>query len=717
VKRTRMSTDASRPAPDFNRLLDPRGIAIVGASADLARIGGQPVDLLTRFAYAGGIYPVNPKYREIKGVTCYPDLASVPKPCDVAIIAVAARGVAAAVEQCGAAGIPFAVVFSAGFREVGGEGVAFESGLKAAVARSGVRILGPNCIGLMNVPKNIRMGFGPGFHHPGLRSGPVAFISQSGGYAFSVVGLTDAQGVGFNYIVSGGNEADLGTLDLLEHFIEREDVEVVVSYIEGVADGRRLRAIGARALERGKPVLVWKAGNSGIGRAAATSHTASMTADYALYREAFREGGFIEVEDSDDLADCIRAFLGRKLPRGNRIAIITTSGGSGVLMADRCDEEGLVLPELRPDTLDRLRAIMPPFSSFANPADFTAQLSGDYERFNQGLGIVLDDPGADQVVIRYGAVQGEAGRRWALGMVELCAATRKPVLIAWSRPPDLDSPAMRTLAEHRIPWVLTPLRTAHAAGVLNRFARKLEKHRGSLPARSVEHRPLDLPAAAGALGEHRSKQVLVAYGIPVVREVLLPIGTVPDASHGIAFPVAVKVESPDIAHKTEAGAVKLGVGDLASLAESIAAVVASARKYRPDARMDGVTVQEMADGTEAILGAVSDPYFGPVVLFGAGGVTAELLKDVAYRFAPFDAATAREMIAEIRLAPLFRGYRGRPPLDVDALADALSRLSWLIHDHADRIAEIDVNPVFVRPAGKALVAADALVVLKDGSAA
>jgi acyl-CoA synthetase (NDP forming) len=705
-----MTNDAS---PDFSRLLSPRGIAIVGASTDLNRIGGQPVRQLTEFGYAGRVYPVNPKYTEIKGLPCYPDLASVPRPCDVAIIAVAARHAAAAVEQCGAAGIPFAIVFSAGFREVGGEGIELEREFKAAVARSGVRVVGPNCIGVMNLRERIYMGFGPGFHNPNLRSGPVAFVSQSGGFAFSVVGLVDVQGIGFNYIVSGGNEADVGTLDLLDHFLDCDDVEVVVSYMEGVTDGARLRAIGRKALERGKPILIWKAGNTGIGRMAATSHTASMTADYTFYRTAFREGGFVEVRDSDDLADGVRAFLGRKLPKGKRVGLITTSGGSGVLMADQCDADGLAVPPFEEATLDRLRAIMPSFSAFANPADFTAELSGKHELFNSGLGIVLDDPNTDMVVARYGAVQGANSHVWAQGLADLCARTEKPVILAWSRAVDLNAQSIAILERARVPWVLTPLRATHAAGMLSQFATKVRALRSGVPERPIARQALDLPAGAATLGERRSKACLAAYGIPTVRELMLPAEPAQNlASLDIRYPVAVKIDSPDLPHKTEAGAVRLNVADAAALAQAIREVVANARAYRPDARIEGVLVQEMATGTEALMGAVNDPFFGPVVLFGAGGIATELLKDVAHRFAPFGIETAREMIDEIRLAPLFKGYRGRPKLDVDALAQALVRLSLLIADHSDRIAEVDVNPVFVREAGAGIVAADALVVTR-----
>lgn len=705
--------DLPRKDPEFSRLLSPRGIAVVGASTDLARLGSQPVKFLSEFGYAGKVYPVNPKYAQIGGLPCYPDVLSLPGPCDVAIIGTSSAHVAATVRQCGQAGIPFAIIFTAGFREIGGEGVRLEEELKQAIAESGVRCVGPNCIGIMNVPERVYMGFGPGFGNPNLRPGPVAFVSQSGGFAFSVVGLVDAQAIGFRYIVSGGNEADLGTLDFLEHFVERDDIEVVVSYMEGIADGKRLRAIGRRALERRKPILVWKAGNSGIGRAAATSHTASMTADYALYREAFREGGFIEVQDSDDLADYVRAFSARKLPRGNRIGLLTTSGGSGVLMADCCDAAGLTLPPFQPGTLEQLRAIMPAFSTFANPADFTAQLSGQYALFNQGLGIVLDDANVDQVAIRYGAVEGGKSALWAQGIADLSDRTDKPLLVSWGRPPNLNAESLQILERHRVPWFVTPLRTARAAGVLHKFAAKVAALRPANFTRPVDRCALPLPAADEALSERASKACLAAYGIPVGKEVFVTAAELDElGSLALRYPVAVKVESADLPHKTEAGAVALGLADLASAREAARDVLNSARRHAPAARLDGVTFAEMQTGLETIVGAVRDPYFGPVVMFGLGGVTTELLREVSYRFAPFDRHTAREMIEELRVAPLFKGYRGRPPLDIEALADLIARVSCLAADHADRIAEIDVNPVFVRSAGEGATAADALVVLR-----
>ena len=639
-------------------------------------------------------------------------MGAVPKPCDLALVAVAAALVPDVIIQCGKAGIPFAIVFSAGFREVGAAGSALEAKLKEAVAASGVRVIGPNCIGTMNLVDRVYCGFGVGFRNPNLKQGPVAFVSQSGGFAYSAVALADAEGMGFNYIVSAGNEADVTTLELAADFLERAEVEVLVLYLEGVTDGRRLRALGARALELGKPILTWKAGNSAIGRAAAESHTASMTADYELYRAAFREGGFIEVHDVHEVVDITRVFLGRRMPRGSNIGIITTSGGSAVLMADECDRHGLTLPRFTDRHRSRpSRQIAPKHCSLANPVDLTAQISGNNEDFNRIVELALNDANVDQMIVRYGTVQGARGAAWAHELAAIVEKAGKPLIVSLGRTPDSATAALEVFEARRIPWVLTPTRTAVAAGALSQYAEKQRRLRAAQArgrATRDARQELALPPGAARLSEADSKCCLTAYGIPVVRELVLAPAAIDTLQMSpLSFPLAVKIDSPDIPHKTEADAVRLNVQSLADLRTAAAEVVANARRYKPAAHINGVLLAEMAAGTEVIIGVVNDKFFGPVVMFGLGGVFAELLKDVTYRFAPFDVATAREMIAEIKAAPLLTGYRGSAPLAVDALADALSRVSLLAADHADRIAEIDINPLFVSAGGIVCDALDA----------
>ncbi len=700
---------------NFDRLFSPRGIALVGASANATSVGGQPLRFLTEFGYAGRVYPVNPKYPELKGLTCYPDLRAVPDPCDVAIIVVGARHVPSIIDQCGERGIPFAIVLSAGFQEIGSRGADNQHALEQALARNPVRIVGPNCIGVLNVNEHIHAGFGGAMSNPKLQPGRLAMVTQSGGFGFGVVAAADLQGVGFNYIVSTGNETSIKATELIRYLLERDDTDAVVAYLEGSTDGRGLLEIGRRALELEKPVLMWKVGNSRSGKRAATSHTGRLSAGPELFRRAVEQGGFIEIGDTDDVVDLAQFLQYRKRAKGNRIVILTLSGGAGVLVADLCEAHEFEVPETSAKTIAKLKPLAPELGSLTNPIDLTPQGYDDgFAAYNRVIETVLAAPEFDQAIVR--SAPGSIASAWAPGFVAVASCSDKPVMLQWGSGSERNQEAFDIVRRAGIPSFLSPRRSMNALGAMYRFglkAQRLEARARQQHVRPVPAQTLDLPGG-GALGERRSKQILARYGIPVVRETLI-------AEHDIdrlradqfTFPLAVKIESPDIAHKTEAGAVRLRIADLASLTQAAREVIASSRKYRPDARIDGVLAQEMAAGTEVILGAVDDPHFGPTVMFGLGGVLTEVLQDVTHRFAPFDHATALDMLAEIKGAALLRGYRGAPALDTETLADTLTRLSWLIHDHAGRIREIDVNPLFVRPQGQGVVAADALIVLHE----
>ena len=710
-----MTTKTAAPSRvDLSRFLNPRGVAVVGASSDVTRIGGQGLRLLTDFGYAGGIYPVNPKYGDIKGLTCYPDLRSVPQPCDVGLIALSAERVAGAIEQCGEAEIPFALVLAAGFSEVGEEGKSLQANLIATARKANVRMMGPNCLGILNLKDNARIGFGGTAQLRTLRPGPMAMVTQSGGFGFGVVAMAAYYGVGCNYAISSGNEADLNLLDWVADLIERPEVEIVVAFMEGINDGRRLIEIGDRALELGKPILAWKVGNTDVGIQAATSHSARMTTGYELYRAAFKHGGLVEIREVSDLLDIAKTFLIRKLPAGNRVGVLSLSGGAGVLLADRCIEHGLELPPLSPATTEKLRQTLVSFASSNNPVDATAHVYNDNSAsYTEAVRLVLADPNIDQVVAR--VPRGRGAQPWAENLVKLLPGIDKPTVLDWPSAPDDNGDVLAYLEQHGVPCILGAGRIAHALAALTGFARKrraFRQHGKRRFERVVASQPLDFPAGVRTLGEHRGKQILKRYGVPVVSEVLLESAEIEQLkSAPLAFPVAVKVESPDLPHKTEAGAVRLGIQNLDGIKQAARDVVAAAKRYNPDARIEGILVQEMASGLEVIVGAVNDACFGPTVAFGLGGVFTELLEDVTHRFAPFDAEAAREMISEVKGAALLNGYRGRPALDVAALADTLARMSLLIADHADRITEIDVNPLFVRDQG--VVAADALIVLRQ----
>jgi len=466
---------------------------------------------------------------------------------------------------------------------------------------------------------------------------------------------------------------------------------------------------------------MWKVGNTEQGQLAARSHTANLGGEMALYKAAFRQSGILQVEDIQDLVDYGRAFGCGRLPKGNRLAIITISGGAGILMTDECIARGMQLPKLAPQTAEKLRSFVPAYGSLLNPVDVTAAIFNNTELIGLTLQAIVDDPNVDCVAMINASLQGELAAKIAAQIVAGTARTEKPVFICWSAREEVAPEAYAALDAARIPRYKSPVRCGRALAALSWYAearRRRERQRQEKPAaltsaaarQTLEGRTTDV-------SEHIAKRILVDYGIPVTREALAPNkdGALAIA-RSIGYPVALKVQSPDIPHKTEARAVRLNI---ASDAEFIAAydeVISNVRTYQRGARFEGVLVQEMVqDGVEAILGVINDPLFGPAVMFGLGGIFAEVLKDVSFRLAPVTASVARDMVEEIAGYPVLAGARSRPRADVDALVDVIVRLSALAVDLKDHVGELDINPLFVFAEGKGVKAADALIRPKTGN--
>lgn len=695
------------------RLFHPRGVAVIGASTDPVRVGGAPVKALTEYGFSGKVYPVNPKYDTIHGLRCYDDIREVDGPCDLAVIAVAARATPDVLRACGEKGIPFAIVLSGGYRESGADGAALESAVRQALDESGVRMIGPNCQGVLNLTDRLYATFGAIAAEPDMRAGPVSMVFQSGGFGFTIALLCEESGTGFRYLVSSGNETDLTTPEILDAFLDDPETKVAFAMIEGVRDGRALQAVGRRGAAMGKPVIVWKIGNSETGARAAASHTANMTGQYDVYQAAFRQACITEVRDVEAAQDLFAVFRAGRLPKGNSVAVITITGGSGIAFADRAVEGGLQLPALSDAATARLKDIVPVFGSVQNPVDVTANLFNQVDNFTDAVDIVLNDPGVDQLCVLMASVSGKTAVEAARAVVKAAAASEKPVTVAWSARRERAADAYEVLEAADIPIIPTPVRAADAAATLHQFASVRARHAGSLVAAETTPPAVTLPQTAGALDEAAGKALLAAYGIPVTRDRIVRLGDNPSAiAEGLAFPLVAKVLSPDIAHKTDMGGVCLDIDSLAALDAAVAEIVLNARKNLPEARIDGVLVSEMVSGEQSLVGVVNDPVFGPTVACGLGGIFAEVLHDVTYRVAPFEPAEALEMIGELRGRALFDGVRGRAALDVDALAEAVAAVSRLAWDFRDRLAELDINPLFVRPRGHGVVAADALAVLR-----
>jgi acetyltransferase len=696
----------------FDRLFSPRAIAIIGASQDLTRISGQPIQALRNAGYKGQVHLVNPRYKELHGQPCFASAKDIGAPCDLAVIAVPAAGVPAAVRDCGAAKIPFAIILTAGFREAGPEGRALEAELARACKEAGVRAIGPNCQGALSTQSRMWCVFGSIANETELTPGPVSCAFQSGGFGYAVVNLAEAQGIGFRNVVSTGNETDITMPELLSEFLDDPGTELAFGYMEGTPNGRALLDLGRKSLELAKPVLIWKGAQTDIGTKAAASHTANMTGNYDLFRAAFRQSGLIETQDVEEIVDFAKVAAQRRWPKGRSIGVLSISGGSGVVFADRAAKEGLTLPSFAPDTFKALRAIIPSFGAADNPADTTAAVINDIALFTKTLEIVLADPGIDQLSLLLASLPGAPALKCAQAISAAAKKTDKPVQVVWSGRKAKSEEAWQHFVENGIPFLPTPARGAKAGATLAKFAEDRRRLIGRRAPEAKMPAGLSLPAGNVTLSEVESKAVLKAFGIPMTREVLVPAGAdVAAAVQGLNGPFAVKIVSRDIAHKTEAGGVKLAVAER-DLAQAADEVMRNGRRYKPGAQIDGVLVSEMASGLEVLIGVVNDEAFGPTVVLGLGGILTEVLKDVTFRIAPFDLATAQDMIGELRGAKLFDGYRGKPAADKDALAKALVDVSVMAAALGDRLKEMDINPVFVAEKGKGLAAADALIVLK-----
>lgn len=700
---------------DFKHLLEPRSIAVVGVSDDSARPASQAVHALMKYGFGGTIFPVNPKYDEFRGLKCYASIADIDAAVDLAVIGIPAQGVLSVLEMCAAKRVRFVVILSGGFRESGAEGIAREQKMLAIARDAGMRIIGPNCLGFANIHSNVYAAFGSITREPKLEAGAVSLVTQSGGFGYSIAIACAEAGIGFRHVIATGNESDVDTVQLIDALVDDPQTEVIVAYIEGMSDGRRLLDAGRRALAAGKPVLLWKGGVTKQGARAAASHTASMTGSYDFYRALFKQTGIVEVREIDEVVDYLKALEGGKFPAGGGVAVMGVSGGSAIVFADAGEPRGLELCELGEETRRRLAKVVPSIGAVHNPIDLTAGYfsAANREKLESAAKAVLEDPNVHAMCVNL-ATTGKAGSRAAADVLSRVAASAaKPIVVFSSAPRSETGDAMRVFDDAKIPVLRSPARAAKAIAMLLRYRQSRERlgSPGSNSASTVTAITHGELRRTGSLSERDSKAALAAAGIPVTKDVIVQ-GVEGSVFDRMTAPLVVKIVSPDIPHKTEIGGVKVGIRTRAELDAAIREVLANARERAPRARMDGVLVSEMVcGGFELIAGVVNDPVFGPVVVVGAGGIYAELMRDSSSRLAPFDSETGREMLEELRCRPILAGARGHAPLDVEAAADALAALSQFAWQNRGEVSEVDVNPLFVLPQG--VVAADALIVLRQ----
>ena len=708
--------------PDLRPLFSPDSVAIIGASGDTHTLRGRTTEFLIAHGYPGRVYPVTRSQPEVFGLRSYASVADLPEAPDLAVIVVPAAYVAPTLEECGKKGVRAAVIISSGFAEERGAAAqARDEALRQVIARYGIIVCGPNSEGIVNPLKPLVATFSPVFHDPkqslfpiSSNSRAIAVSCQSGALTFAFLSRGRPRQLRFTYQASAGNQICLEAHDYLDWLIDAGGADIFIAYLESIQDPARFRAVAEKAAAAGKPMILAKVGRSEAGRRAAASHTGSLANSGAIDDAIFRHHGIIRGEDLDHALDIAAAFAFCKLPKGNRVAVITGSGGSAVWMSDILTAHGLELPVLEEDLQQRLMALLPSYASAQNPVDGTAQAIHEVG-YAKLVEIVRESRNIDTILL-IGSLANEAtAKTRAEELAAVTGSTEQPIIL--STYTTATEGAMAAFAEAGIPCYTSMPSCARAIRALVDYARfQARRDRAAppptTPPASRDEAARGLALAGRVLTENRAKALLAGYGIPRPPEALaVSADQAVAASIRIGGAVALKVQSPDITHKTEAGAVALGIAGEAAVREAYARVLANAKAAHPDAAVEGVLVQRMAPpGVEIILGITRDPVFGPMLMVGLGGIHVEVLRDVAFSPVPIGPDEALALLGELKGAALLDGVRGAPPADRAALAELIAALSRFAADHADQIDEIDLNPVILHPQGQGLTIVDALIV-------
>ncbi len=698
-------------------VLSPKSVAVVGASSDFSKFTGRTVKYMLKHGYTGKFYPVNPKRDEIAGHPCYPSVKDLPEPVDTAFIQIPARFVPGVLEECIETGVKSAIIHSAGLGEENEAGRKCQDVIKSLAREAGMRVVGPNCAGIANMGENIILSPIVCYELDTIPKGRIGLISQSGGLTGAYVARAAARGIGFSHVISTGNEMDLEACDFIEYLLHDSRTDVVAVFLEALRNGKRFLEIAESAVQAGKPIIVLKVGRTRVGARAAASHTGALTGEDSIYEAVFKQKGVIRVEALEDLFEVSSLFCKVTPPKGNRVGVITTTGGGATLFAEAGAQAGLDFPMPSEAAVKTVSEFLPGFAAKSNPMDVT--MAGAGGGFKKGLEVMLDDPSFDMVVGVVGTSSQFAPELGVKPILEIHKDARKP-LVAFCNPNAEE--ALRLFEQNGIPSFRTPEACGRALGYLVMYGHFLEKLKKPLKKADapVLTEPIQrevrsiLDKSGDSLNEYDSKRILAAYNIPVTREsIAKDLKAAKAIAQKIGYPVAIKIISTDILHKTEAGGIKLGVESETDLEKGFAEVLANAKAYNADADVDGVLIQEMATGgveaMEVIVGAYRDKTFGHTLMFGLGGVFVEVFKDVAHRVVPISEQDAREMILETKGSVLMKGYRGNEKMDIGAVVSTLQKVGKLLEDFGDRILELDINPLIVYPEGKGGVVVDALI--------
>ncbi len=710
---------------DVARAIDavfyPSSIAIIGAS-ESTMYGRGILEYLQQLGYKGRIIPINPKRDQILGIPAFPTVTKVPDPIDVAVIIVDRRFVLDGLKECAQKDIKSVIIITAGFLEADEKGKELEAQLTKFAQETGVRICGPNCAGLANIRDNIVMSLLREEGRP-LRGGHVGFVSQSGALMMALAGVARDKEIGLSYIVSTGNECDLEVSDFMHYMAEDENTQVITGFVEGFKNVDKFIAMADAAAAKKKPVILLKVGRSKLGESAAASHTGHLTGSDTAYSAFFKQKGVIRAVDTEELFEMAKIFTSGKVPKGDGIAVLTSSGGTGSLTADLCGDLGLNLPDLAGTTLDDLLKIegLLTFGKLANPIDVRGQGMGIIK---QVLPPILKDDKFSIILIclAFSSVGPDLAQKIGPNLIDLSKTTDKPIVVLWIGRKKMEGITGREsgidlLEKNGIPVFEKPLTCLRAIKALIDW-HQFQRSRSAVTQAKPTPPPVNLEnvrkmvAGKKGLNEFESKRLLSLFDIPIARERL---ATTPEEAKKLArelgYPVALKVMSHDIPHKTEAGILALNLREEAELVSSYSRILENAKRYNPKATLQGVLVQEMvAGGTEVIVGMSQDPQFGPLIMFGLGGISVEVLKDVSFRVPPLARLDAEEMIKEVKAYRILEGIRGKKMADIDAVVDVILKVSDLSLAMKDSVSELDINPLMVFEKGKGAKAIDALVV-------
>ena len=694
--------DAGMTRTTLDDLLNPRHVAVVGASDNPRRIGGRPLAYFVEQGFEGAVYPVNPNRPKVQGLDAFPALSDVPGPVEFVLVAVPAAQVVEVMRQAVDKQAKTVMIFSSGFSEAGEQGTAWQEELTRIAAETGVRVVGPNCLGAFNAKAKFYPTFTNTISYSTPLPGGMAIASQSGAYGSHIYYAARKKGLGMNYWVTTGNESDLHTAEVIRLLAEHDDVHTICAYAESIKDGEVLVDALETARAARKPVIFMKVGRSAVGAQAASSHTASLAGEDRVYDAVLRQCGAYRARTTEEMLDVALACRPRIFPAGRKVGLVTISGGAGVLMADAAADHGLEVSPMPADAQTKLKELVP-FASPRNPVDVTAQFFNDLTLVETFTKMMIERGGYDALLGFWTTVAGNpAIAADVIDNLRRAMEGRDRTLFIQSL--IASDEIVAQYEEMGFPCYEDPTRAVAAMAAACFFGRAFDRGAAERPGVPQSAR---LPE--GSLGEREAKQILGKAGLNVVEDVLVRSSKqARDAVAQMHGPAAMKIASPDILHKTEAGGVALHVTEDVA-AQTYNQITANATRYKPEAHIDGVLVSPMVNGgVELILGAKIDPVFGPVVMAGLGGVFTEIFEDVAFRRAPVGEEEAREMLEELHGRAMLHGVRGQPPANMRALAKAISKLSVFAAAHANEIESVEVNPVRAREHD--CVALDALIV-------